>query len=744
MTEFIRKNMLKIAALFTAAAMLTACSGGGNGTPADSTDTEAPVSDSSAQNAEVSEGEWSYGQFAMGGGGYVTGVFSTSEEGLFYARTDVGGAYRRDAESGKWRSLSYKISEEDVGLMGIDGLAVDPDEPNKLYLLAGTSYFSNGKTCVMISDDYGENFEVVDVTDKITASGNGMGRQNGERIAIDPVNNDIIYVGGRTGGMIKSSDGGKTWETLQSLSDAVPVNTSNANGICTIIIDPDSSDGSQCTRIFAGISATKQDNMMVSEDGGVTWKAVQGAPQGLFPQRMRLDGQGNILITYANSEGPWGSSSGGIRKYNISSGEFTDISPAKRSFGDIAVSPSDPNKMVAVTECIWSEQPNGAYGDEFYITSDGGASWTCINSTMKFKESEISWINTAAMHWCGCLCIDPFNEDEIKVTSGNGIFSCGNIWGEAPEFCFDSFGLEETVPMELVSIPDGPLVTAILDYDGFVNDDPFTYGTMHSSAGGAMTDIDVAYANPDVWVKCGGDGSGIGFWYTLDAGKTWQQTKTNPSNGANKGVSGVTADGKRFLWSPDGATALYYTDDYGETWNQSTGIYITNSIAADPVNPDYVYAASSGSFYVSNDGGANFKETFTFFASTARITVVPDKEGVIYLPALGLQVSSDHGQTFTRVDSLAACTGVGVGKGVSDGQEAVYVWGKPADKETMGIYWSVDSGATWEAVSDGEYQFGGMGNGHFIKGDSNVVGRCYISTVGLGIVVCDKNAEYVS
>lgn len=735
----IRKNAVKGLALLIAAFMLTSCTNNTN-TPEQSGDNSQQGSQSSdsgseSQTPSVPDGEWSFGQMAMGGGGYVTGVFSTCEEGLFYARTDVGGAYRWDKEKEKWVSLAYRISEENVGLMGIDGLAVDPDEANKLYLLAGTSYFSNGKTCVMISEDYGENFEIVDVTDKITASGNGMGRQNGERIAIDPVDNNIIYVGGRTGGLIKSVDGGKTWETMDGLAQAASVNTINGNGVCTIVIDPESSDGSKCTRIFAGISATKQENMLVSEDGGETWKGVEGAPQGLFPQRMRLDGQGNILITYANTEGPWGSSLGGIRKYSISSGEFTDISPSKQSFGDIAVSPSDPNKMVAVTECIWMEQPNGAFGDQFYVTSDGGASWTCINESMKFKESEVSWINSAAIHWSGCLCIDPFNENAIKVTSGNGIFACGNIWDEAPEFYFDSCGLEETVPMGLVSLPDGPLISAVLDYDGFVNDDPFTYGTMHSSAAGAMTDIAVAMQNRDVWVKCGGDGSAVGFWYTLDGGKTWQQAKSNPSNGANQGVCGVTADGKRFFWSPDGAAVLYYTDDYGETWEQSTGIYITSSVVSDAVNPDYVYASSSGSFYVSEDGGKTFTETLTFFASSSRVTVSPYKEGVVYIPAMGLQVSADHGKTFTRLDSAAGCLGVGVGKGVSDEQEAIYIWGRPTADDPLGIYWSVDGGQSWSVVST-EYQFGGMGNGHFIKGDSNVCGRCYISTVGLGIAVC--------
>lgn len=715
---FIRKTLPKLSALLIAAAMLTACAGGSSNT--------------------TPQGDWSYSQLAMGGGGYVTGVFSTSQENLYYARTDVGGAYRWDEEQGKWLSLSYGVTEENVGMMGIDGLAVDPDEPNKLYLLAGTSYFSGGRTWVLISNDYGDSFEEIEVTSLISASGNGMGRQNGERIAIDPVNNDILYLGGRTGGIIKSTDGGKTWTALQSLADVTKVNTANSNGICTIVVDPDSSDGTACQRIFAGISKGGEDNIFVSEDGGASWAAVADMPTDLFPQRMRLDGRGNLIVTYANSEGPWGGSGkGGIRRLNIADGKVEDISPSKSSFGDVTISPDDPDKMVAVTENIWTEQPNGAYGDEFYVTTDGGASWRCINEDMTFSIGEIDWIKDAAIHWCGSLSINPYNDSEIKVTSGNGIFACDNIWDASPTFYFDSKGLEETVPMGLVSIPDGPIVTVVLDYDGFINDDPFTYGSVHNSQSGAMTDIAVAYGNPDVWVKCSSE-DGISFWYTLDAGSTWTKSKVNPVKGSSNGVVGVSADGSRFFWSPEGTYAVYYTDDHGDSWTQSTGVYIATSIAADPVNPDYVYASSGGSFYVSSDKGATFTETFVAMSSSMKIAVVPGKEGVIYIPAMGLQKSTDHGMTFTRIDTAAGCLGVSTGKGVTDDQEAVYIWGRPTSDDPMGIYWTTDDGKTWQPVST-ENQFGGMGNGYFIRGDNNVAGRCYISTVGLGVVVCDLN-----
>ena len=192
--------------------VLTGCSDKKTSDNAETTSAAANATDTDSAQAVLNT-DWSYGQVEIGGGGFVTGVFSTCEENVYYARTDVGGAYRWDEAAQQWKSLSYWVTDEDKGLLGIDGLAVDPNDASKLYLLAGTEYFSGGKTAILISDNYGETFTVVDVTDKIKAHGNGMGRGNGERIAVDPNNGIIIFVGGRTGGMLKSTDGGSTWET---------------------------------------------------------------------------------------------------------------------------------------------------------------------------------------------------------------------------------------------------------------------------------------------------------------------------------------------------------------------------------------------------------------------------------------------------------------------------------------------------------------------------------------------------
>lgn len=750
----LRTRIMAAALAVTAASlMLTSCGDGKtDGTEiADSTESAAEVSGNedaaplSADDGKYVNPDWSYGQVEISGGGFVTGIISTSEENLFYARTDVGGAYRWDNGKQKWIALGYDITEEDVGLLGIDGIACDPNNPAKLYLAAGTEYFSNGKTCILVSEDYGDHFKQIDVTDLIKVHGNGMGRGNGERIAVDPNDGNIIFCGGRTGGMIKSTDGGMTWEAVSSF----PVTkTDNSNGINGILFDPSTgSQGSATQRIYASVSQRDDANLYVSEDGGESWNPVPDAITKYMPQRMKLDSQGRLYVVYANNEGPWNAMTGALYRYDTANGKAEEIAvPIPNSLGDIAISPEDDNKLVLVTSEVWEQQPNGAFGDKFFTSTDGGATWKDVSENWSFDANGMNWIANSAMHWCSSLAMDPYNDNKIMVNSGNGIFACDNIFEDAPAFYFNAKGIEEVVPLDIVSLPGHALVTAIGDFDGFVHEDIFSAPERHTEQIGTTNGIAIAAKNTDVWVKTGGnDNDGQKLLYTEDDGKSWKYITKKPDDSKKNygGKVGLTCDGNTIFWSPENGTYVYYTTDRGETWNQCEGVIGSNLyIAGDPVNPDYVYMCSNSTVYVSSDGGKSFKKTYEAMGSVQRITVAPDKEGAFYIPGGALFYTEDHGQSFTMVEGLKQCSAVGLGKPKNDGDPyVIYAYGTPKDSDITGIYMSEDQGGSWTRVNDDLHNFGGTGNGHFVSGDMNVYGRCYMSTVGLGLAYCDKNEK---
>jgi len=63
---------------------------------------------------------YTFRNVTLGGGGFVTGIiFNPSEKGLLYVRTDVGGAYRMDAKSGRWVPLLDWANQTDWSLYGV-------------------------------------------------------------------------------------------------------------------------------------------------------------------------------------------------------------------------------------------------------------------------------------------------------------------------------------------------------------------------------------------------------------------------------------------------------------------------------------------------------------------------------------------------------------------------------------------------------------------------------------------------
>lgn len=75
----------------------------------------------------------------MTGGGFITGiVFHPASRGLAHCGTDTGGAYRWDNSQQQWIPPTDWVTSEDSNLLGIEAIALDPSDPSRLYLSAGT------------------------------------------------------------------------------------------------------------------------------------------------------------------------------------------------------------------------------------------------------------------------------------------------------------------------------------------------------------------------------------------------------------------------------------------------------------------------------------------------------------------------------------------------------------------------------------------------------------------------------
>ena len=675
---------------------------------------------------------------AIGGGGFVTAVVpSRAAPGVAYARTDVGGAYRWDPRKQRWFPLLDWVAEDQTGFLGIDSLAVDPRDADNIWLLAGIQYLNGGRTAILHSTDAGKTFSIVDVTSQFKTHGNGMGRQDGERLAVDPGNSKQLYVGTRRDGLFRSVDAGRTWARVSEL----PVTTTpNDVGIDVVVPDPSSVRDGQARRLFVGVSrfGTNGPNLYRSDDGGTTFEPVAGAPVDLMPQRAVLDGAGNLVVTFANGAGPHPDRSGRepmdrgqVWKYAIGSGTWTNITPAgwTRPFAGVSVDPKNPQRLVVST--INTFLPQGdAKGDRIFLSNDGGASWTDVVARGFVRDpAGVPWLKGHAIHWAGSVEFDPADTHAVWVTSGNGVFRTANIDAAPATWTFSVKGLEETVPLGLASIPGGPVVSAIGDYDGFLHDDPTRYGRIHTPEIGTTTGLAVAAADTRTMVRVGDS-----MLVTRDGGTTWTKTATQKGK---RGQVALSADGAVILHAPERAKEVWRSGDGGATWSLVAGLAGAKlRPVADRVDPQVFYAYDDDALLVSTDGGASFAPRASLPAGGSRLVrAAPGRAGDVWVALKngGLMRSVDGGAHFAAIAPVRYCGAVGFGKAAPGrNYPAVYVWGEVDG--VRGIHRSIDAGVTWTRINDDAHQYGGPGDGQFIVGDMNRYGVVYMSTAGRGIV----------
>ncbi len=538
----------------------------------------------------VSSQSYKYGNVAFGGGGFVSAVITCpTEQNLIYARTDVGGAYRWVESTKSWTPLTDWVSDEQTGFLGVEALAIDESTPSKLYMLVGISYFNSGKTAILRSSDYGATFEYKEVTSSFWAHGNGMGRQNGERLAVDPNKGSILFCGTRGSGLFKSTDSGVNWSKVSSLSVST---TANENGICLVLFDKSSgSTGNATQRIFVGVSRLNQTNLYVSNDGGSSWSAVSGAVTNYMPQRGVIS-NGVLYLTYGNGSGPYGHWSasgesldaGAVKKMTISNSQWTDITPNVNgftgAFSGISVDKNNTSKIIVTSINRYYSQPWG-WGDRIFISTNSGSNWTDPfgSSGVTMNNNGIPWIDNHALHWAGCVQIDPYNSNRVFFTSGNGIFMTENVSSNPFTLKFMTIGLEETVPLDIVPTKSGPLVSGIGDYDGCTQTDHTKYVNIHNPVIGNNSGIAVASNKTTFVVRAGGkdDQSVVPLYYSNNSGTSWTAISSTKSMGYQGRVC-TNSDGSVILWCPNGSSTTHKSTNNGSSWSTVSGLSIQNAI----------------------------------------------------------------------------------------------------------------------------------------------------------------------
>jgi len=618
------------------------------------------------QSASFPSQPYAWKSVVMKGGGFIDGIiFNTTQPGLAYCRTDVGSSYRWDNQAKVWVPLTDWVADDN--LMGSESIATDSIDPQRVYIAAGMH--QNEPAAILRSTDQGKTFQTVEVPFRM--GGNENGRGVGERLAIDPNDNNILYFGSRAAGLWMSKDAALTWQKVDSFPSAtaaaVPDAAAGAGrgrgaggggrgggvGLSFVVFDPGTGTRGKPTQtIYVGSTDAGASHLFRSTDTGQTWQPVPGQPANFMAIHAAFDTQGILYVVYGNSPGPGGATDGAVWKLNPKDGAWTDITPVKDAnrfpggYGGLGIDRQHPGTLVVASLDRKDPKPGGEDDDRIYRTTDGGQTWIDISLKSHRDSSAAPYVPWAGVYdanaakpeasvgwWIDALAIDPFDSKHVCYATGtilwntvemNNADSGGDIHWTT---CAD--GIEELCVANLICPPAGPhLISAVSDIGGFTHDDldasPAQGANLHPLFANSMW-MDFAYMNPSVVIRIGvlpyhGLKEGT-MGYSVDGGHNWKPFslgETAAAGGRRGGGGGGGFGGGNVILSADGAVFMStggtprISTDRGATWKDMAGLPAGLNTIADRSNPKKFYAldAAAHQMYLSTDGGATFTNAY--------------------------------------------------------------------------------------------------------------------------------------
>jgi hypothetical protein len=719
--------------------------------------------------AQAAGPAYTWSNVKIGGTGYVPGIVAhTGQKGLFYARTDMGGAYRYQAATSSWVPLTDWAPATNGNQLGIDSIAVDPRDVSRLYMVVG-SYFWASKGTFLSSSNQGASFTQVELP--FTTGANEGGRQVGERLQVDPNNGAVLFYGtannkgnASSNGLWTSTNRGAAWSKVAGF----PTLSSDGTGagVAFVAFHGASAKSGQTTpTLFAAINTkTAAENGAVlyrSNDAGRTWSAVNGAPHGVMPQRGQIGPDGNLYVTFAapatyaeysggpqvtHYDGPNGLTDGQVWKYNVSSGAWTNITPPNSSgsrtslgyaFSGLSVDPWRSGVLVVNTLDRW--WPN----DTFYRSTDGGATWTDLQPNATFDVSASPWTGPVT-HWGGWpnSVLDPYDYNHAFVAWGGGIKETKNLTSAKTNWTYGHDGIEETAVTTLVSPTANaynayPLISGGKDICGFTHPSVTASPPTVFSNPGCSETTSLAYARNDSRIVVRAvSGSTTQFGgISWNGGYSWSAFNSN--GGSSDGGGGITinTDGSTILWSPSDVAPVYSSNS-GYSWTSLAGQLPKGSlIAADGYNANlfYAYDPASGAFYSSGNKAAGWAKATTLPTGGRQIAVTPGVQGDVWVAVEwgGLYHDTASGWgSWPKVAGVEIVRAIGFGKAAAGTTyPAIYLSGKVSGVD--GFFRSIDGGNSWVRINDDQHQWGGA---WVITGDPKTFGTVYIGTNGRGVI----------
>ncbi|MET0263460.1 MAG: DNRLRE domain-containing protein [Rariglobus sp.] len=683
----------------------------------------------------------------VGGGGATTTVQAHPKvQNLFFITTDMGTPYRWNHTTQRWEGMFYKTS-----VTGWDNrhaaarLAFVPSDTtgNTLYATVGGPWSVDGT--VLKSSNRGDTWTALPILIDVKPN---KEQGAGQRIAVDPLNSNIVYVTTRssatvtaTNGTFKSTDAGASWTKINNLYGSF-VEFDVSGGTL----------GGVTKNIYIGCS----DGVHRSTDGGASFTLMPGSPTGVV--KAALHSNGTMYVTAGN---PWVTGGGvgpGVFKWNGSTWA-TITPPSAGAYAGVAVNPQ--NSLHVVVNSTTFVPNHGPFNH--YRSNDGGATWTFIDRI--HDKAENPWFDTSSGQASTSFCWDPFNASSVWFSDFFFAYQTTDIW-TSPKVTWRSraAGHEESVSIgTLLSPPSGSnlLLSSVADIGGWDHKSltaspsigmmTFFPWTFAKPGTGNMTGVAIQETNPNFIARVGRVGwDGAGYaGYSTNGGTSYTQW-TSPTDAAGGRIA-VSATSETMVWVTQ-QNGSYRSANRGVTWTAiptlPVGIIIGGNnlfsagprypLAADKVNGNKFYVYHNSRMYVSTDAGVTFAAggalPYSWPQNNLTVDTTPGKEGEVWVGIIteGLHRSTNSGASFTKIPNVQSAEFMAIGKAspATPTVPAIYVFGT-VNNIANSLFRSDDNGVTWTNL--GVPQIGV--NPNSMAADRQVYGRVFFGTTGNGTMV---------
>lgn len=505
----------------------------------------------------------------------------------------------------------------------------------------------------------------------------GVGRLTS--VAVNPADENIIYVSSPGGGIWKTTDGGQNWVPL---IDFVNSGWMNIFHLC---LDPNNAN-----TIYASLTSG---GVLKSTNAGATWVTTGTGPSN--SRQVKVFPGNSNLIFCAATNGLWRSVNGGAtwKRVETNTSEDVEFNPANKAVmyacGNGGTTyfrrSTDTGKtwvgidtnagmyklgrtLIAVTAAnparVYVLQASGSVMGRFYVSNDSGKTY---QTTVIGKASEgTNYLGYSAdgtdtrgqASYDLAICANPVNADEVHIAGiicfksmdAGQTFTATTVWTYPNGTGYNHADVHalEWINTNIYAGTDGgifrspdnggdweelstglgirqfyrigcsPIEPKIILGGAQDNGTTFrrTDGVWYEWLGADGMDCIASPNDPDVAIGTSQFG---GLYKTINAGQSYFNL-TRPAQG--NWVTPLVMHPTNHDTAWGGYNGVYRSDNGGSTWNKVTPGINNNLdvLAVAPSNTRYIYASRGASLYRSANGGATIK-TITAPATITSIYV---------------------------------------------------------------------------------------------------------------------------